>query len=102
MKFPHLPIGSRFRFDGHLYTKTGPVAASDETGKTRMIPRWAVLQPVDGEAPPPPPKPARRLDEAAVLQAFEAYHAGCAQLLQDVPGGAAALAALREQFLASM
>lgn len=30
MKFSMLPIGARFEFEGKVYVKTGPVAASTE------------------------------------------------------------------------
>ncbi len=81
MKFQHLPIGARFEFEGKVYVKTGPLAAASDQGDTRMIPRYATLKPLDGMAPIVTPPPGRKLDEAVVLAAFEAFHAECAALL---------------------
>ena len=42
MKFNLVPIGEQFSFQGVVYTKSGPIAASAELdGKSRMIPRSA-------------------------------------------------------------
>lgn len=55
MKFPQLPIGARFRWQGELYRKTGPMTAYAETGAgQKLIPRSAVVEPLqDGAAEPP-------------------------------------------------
>lgn len=54
MKFPQLNIGQRFEWRGRIYTKSGPVAAVDvETRQAQMIPRSALVNPVDGNQPPP-------------------------------------------------
>lgn len=109
MKFTLLPLGARFRFEGRIYVKTGPLTASDEAGGQRMIPRYAVLQPVDGAPPPAPPRAARKLDEAAVLAAFQAFHDECAALLESAAMGAPEgqaprerLDAARRRFLAAL
>lgn len=100
MKFPQLPVGARFEYEGRVYVKTGPISAASEQGGQRMIPRHAVLRPVDGTPEPAPPKAARTLDEGVVLAAFEDFYATCAGLA----GGAAApeLAAARARFLAAL
>lgn len=100
MKFQHLPIGARFEFEGKVYVKTGPIAAASESGGQRMIPRHAVLRPLDGTPPPPPPKASRKLDEAQVLAAFEAFYGECTSLL-DEPARLA-LAGAKARFLASL
>jgi hypothetical protein len=48
MKFQHLPIGTRFVYETHTYTKISPLLASADGGEQRMIPRYAKLLPVDG------------------------------------------------------
>lgn len=48
MKFQHLPIGTRFVYQGETYTKSSPLVASVDGGGQRMIPRYASLSPVDG------------------------------------------------------
>lgn len=100
MKFHQLPIGARFEYEGRVYVKTGPIAAATEQGGQRMIPRHAVLRPLDGGPPPAPSKPARQLDEARVLAAFEVFYAEC--LRQQDEAGRLALAQARERFLASL
>jgi len=55
MKLNHLPIGARFEYEGQIYTETGPITAAAEKGGQRMIPRHAVLRPVDGHTPPARP-----------------------------------------------
>lgn len=88
MKFPLLPLGARFQFEGKVYVKVGPLtAAAEDGGGQRMIPRHAALQPVGGDAPPPPASPAPALDRKAILAAVEAYHASCAQLLEQAAAG---------------
>ncbi|NTV96682.1 MAG: hypothetical protein HGA75_14935 [Thiobacillus sp.] len=100
MRFHLLPIGARFEYEGKVYTKTGPIAAASEAGGQRMIPRHATLRPLDGSPPPAPAKPARQLDEARVLAAFEAFYAVC--LRGQDEAGRLELAAARERFLAAL
>lgn len=100
MKFQQLPIGARFEYEGQVYVKTGPVAAAAEQGGQRMIPRHALLRPLDGAPAPAATSPARLLDEARVLAAFEAFYAEC--LRQQDEAGRQALAAARERFLAAL
>ncbi len=79
MKFQMLALGARFEFEGKEYVKTGPLTAATEGGQ-RMIPRFAVLKPLD------PPvaqsrKPQRKLDSAMVLAAFETFYGEAVRLL---------------------
>lgn len=101
MKIDQLPLGARFLLKGVLYTKVGPMTASGESGGTLFIPKHATLQPVPGEAPPPPPDDANRpLDRAKVAAAFETYHqtaVGCADV-----SGRAILESARKRFLDSL
>jgi hypothetical protein len=99
MKFQQLPIGARFELDGQVYVKTGPIAAAGESGAPRMIPRHAVLRPLDG-MPPAPPPPSRKLDEHRVLAAFAAFCTDCEALLGEQ--GRPALDAARQRFLAAL
>ena len=54
MKFHLVPIGEQFTFQGEVYTKSGPIAASPEvSGASRMIARSAnvtlcnIIEPVE-------------------------------------------------------
>lgn len=106
MKFQLLPLGARFEYEGKAYVKTGPLTAAGDGGGQRMIPRHAVLKPLDGMPAEPPPRAGRKLDEATVRVALEAFHGECARLLQAVaenPDQAetarAVLDAARQRFL---
>lgn len=50
MRFPQLPIGSRFRLDGKTFTKDGPMTGTTENGERRLIPRSQAIEPVVDEA----------------------------------------------------
>lgn len=55
MKFPQLPLGQRFVFQGDVYAKIGPMSARRERdGQPRLIPRSAVLAPPESLQAPDP------------------------------------------------
>lgn len=82
MKFQHLPLGARFEYEGKVYAKSGPLTATGEQGGQKVIPRFAVLKPLD--APPTKStKAGRKLDEAAVLAAFDIFQGECLRLLHE-------------------
>jgi len=91
MRFPQLRPGQRFRWNGQVFSKSGPVTAVAESdGSTRMIPRSARLEPVaetTAEQPAPAGKP---LDPAEVEAALDA-------LAQRVEGAASGLGLTAEQ-----
>ena len=100
MKINLIPLGTRFEYEGEIYTKTGPMTAASEKGGQRMIPRYAVLRPV-GEIPPAPPAaPGRQVDAAKVRAAFDAYHAVALRLADDF--ARPELEAARQTFLATL
>jgi hypothetical protein len=108
MKFQMLPVGARFEFEGKVYVKTGPLTATTEDGGQRMVPRSAVLKPLDAPVVQTQ-KVGRKLDEAAVTSAFEVFFADCARLLQAAESDLlqaralrAELDAARERFLAGL
>lgn len=82
MKLQHLPLGARFEYEGIVFVKTGPLTASSEKGGQRIIPRYAVLKPLDGVAVDDSRKP-QGLDEAKVFKAFETFHQSCFELLDE-------------------
>lgn len=83
MKFQHLPIGARFEFEGQVYVKTGPIAAASEQGGQRMIPRHAVLRPLDAPVAPSRPVAGRKLDAAKVEAAFAAFCRECLGMIDE-------------------
>lgn len=100
MKFQHLVIGARFEFEGNIYTKTGPMTASADTGGQRMIPRYADLAPLDGAPTPPRRQPPASLDPAKVRQSFESFYTDALRRIDTSQH--MALARGRERFMADL
>jgi hypothetical protein len=105
MKFPALPIGQAFTWQGEVYSKTGPISATHrESGQSRMIPRSATVAPL-GESPVTAPAPLSvQIDQARAVAALEALHRRVLEivspLLTDLatrPQVEAALAAALEE-----
>lgn len=82
MKLQHFPIGTRFEYEGEIFVKTGPLTASSEKSGQRVIPRYALLKPLDGNPPAAGAAPGK-LDEAAVLAAFDEFYGRCCGLLDQ-------------------
>ena len=98
MKLQHLAIGDRFEFHGKIFVKTGPVTASSEEGGQQMIPRYAVLKPIDVPArDDDKPGLRRKVEEKKVLAAFDDFYRTCSELLDT--SALPALAEARERFL---
>jgi len=72
MRLQDLPVGTRFEYQGKVFVKTGPITAASETGGQQMIPRHAVLKPLD-PLPEKPPVSQRMLDETRVRDAFDEF-----------------------------
>lgn len=97
MKLQHLAIGARFEYEGKVFVKTGPITASAENGGQQIIPRYAVLKPLDLPAQDDKPGMPRKLPEKTVLAAFEDFYRTCSELLDT--SALPALAEARQQFL---
>ena len=98
MKLQHLAIGARFEYEGQIFVKTGPLTASSDQGGQRIIPRYAVLQPLD--TPAGYNKVIRgKLTETAVRAAFDTFYRQCQRLVDEK--GQAELDAARKRFLAT-
>jgi hypothetical protein len=53
MKFPQLPVGQRFEYQGETLVKVGPMTACNERGgNSRLIPRSAAVVPITGPTGP--------------------------------------------------
>jgi hypothetical protein len=78
MKIHELPMGARFAWQGRAYVKSGPLFADGEDGR-RMIPRHAVLQPLDPVPVAAPTWPAN-IPAEAVCAGVDALLADCRQL----------------------
>jgi len=54
MRFPQLAIGQRFRYQGKLFSKSGPLTAREEgSGNNRLIRKSAQVELFDDAAAPP-------------------------------------------------
>lgn len=100
MKLQHLAIGARFEYEGQVFVKTGPLTASSEQGGQRIIPRYAVLKPLDLPAPETAASPARKLDPARVRKAFDGFYETALQLVDAE--AVDRLQDARERFFASL
>ena len=98
MKLQHLAIGDRFEYDGKIFVKTGPLTASSDQGGQQVIPRYAVLTPLDQPAPGNRTAGRERVNKAAVLAAFDRFYR-TSERLSD-PGAHAELAKARAEFIA--
>jgi len=97
MKLQQLAIGDRFEYDGRIFVKTGPLTASSDDGGQQMIPRYAVLKPLDLPAREEKPGLRRKLEEKTVLAALDDFYRTCSELLDE--STLPALAAARQRFL---
>ncbi|MGB4065421.1 MAG: hypothetical protein WBK19_16480 [Azonexus sp.] len=93
MKLQDLPMGARFEYEGLVYVKTGPLTASSEAGGQRIIPRHAVLKPLNQ----PANEGKGRLEGAVVRKAFNAFFETCDRLVGEA--GHAELEQARQRFL---
>ena len=98
MKLQHLAIGARFEYEGVVYVKTGPLTAAAETGGQKIIPRYAVLRPLDVPAQVPERQGKRLIERERVMAAFDVFFAVNDALVTE-DGGRAALMAARQRFI---
>lgn len=101
MKFQQLAMGARFEYEGKSYTKIGPLTAINEAGEQRMIPRFAVLTPVEGSVVEAAPTRNCLLEESVVGAAMATYHDECEQLLNAVSADPTRLEAARAELEAA-
>lgn len=99
MKIHQLPVGSRFEYEGDEYVKTGPLTGTGNGGQ-RFIPKYAVLKPLGDVGDVMPEEKSASVSRAAVLDAFEGFHAECRALVAE--DRQAALAEARRRFLQTL
>ena len=72
LKFGQLPTGKRFRYRDESYQKDSPLQARRESdGTTKLIPRSAVITPLDTEGVPITERPMR-IERTHVERALKA------------------------------
>ncbi|MBL8491608.1 MAG: hypothetical protein JNM82_12580 [Rhodocyclaceae bacterium] len=100
MKIHQLPMGARFELEGEQYVKSGPLLATGKAGQ-RLIPRYAVLKPLDGQV-----LPAREagegppLSRTRVMAALDVLCDRCRGLVPEERR--TQLEAARDEFLRAM
>ena len=72
-------MGARFEYQGEVMVKAGPLTASKESGGVVLIPRYAVLKPLDPVVAPSE-KEHRQLAEPRVREVAAALAKGPAPL----------------------
>lgn len=90
-------MGARFKYEGNVYVKTGPMTASSEQGGQRIIPRYATLKPLDIAVTESKAPIKGRLEAVRVRAAFERFYESCEGLVSDA--GRMELAQARQAFL---
>jgi hypothetical protein len=86
MKFPQLPPGARFRWQGELYRKTGPMTAHAEAGGAqKLMPRSAVVEPV-ADSVAAVATGEKRFSAAEVQAALDAYQASLRAYAEGLAG----------------
>lgn len=98
MKIHQLPDGARFLYEGEEYVKSGPMFGTGKQGQ-KLIPKYAVLQPLDAPAGMPEATTAL-VARPTVARAFAAFYAECQRLLP--PEQRTALERARERFLKAL
>lgn len=100
MKLQHLAVGDRFEYEGKIFVKTGPLTASSDTGGQQLIPRYAVLKPLDVPVAETKNALRGRLTEAAVRSAFDRFYRTSERLTD--PAAHAELEKARDEFFAAL
>jgi hypothetical protein len=99
MKIHQLPYGARFLYQGEEFVKSGPMFGTGKHGQ-KIIPRYAVLQPLDEPSTTPasaPQAPGDAVSRAEVLRAFANFCLQCRALIAEDQAGA--FERVRNQFL---
>lgn len=85
MKFNQLQIGQRFRHQGKIFTKTGPIQATPVGGKNQqMMMRSLVVETVDREAPMESASTTVSIDRNVLVEGIEKYHRACLETLDSL------------------
>ena len=85
MKFQQVKIGQQFEYQGDIYVKHSPLVASHaETGKQKLIPRYAAVVVTDTAVSPEDKNPGRSLDSEQVQIAFGKFYDCVLESLQKI------------------
>lgn len=99
MKIHELPVGAEFEYQGQRFVKTGPQVADGPDGR-RLVPRHATLRPLGASASLATARDDYGVPYAALLDAFERFHARCLPCIAS--GAEPAFEEAREDFLRTL
>ena len=75
MKFQQIKIGQKFEYQGDIYVKHSPlVAIHSETGKQKLIPRYAGVVVTDNDLPPKDKTVSREIKSDQIQTAFDRFY----------------------------
>lgn len=100
MKLHDIAIGTRFEYEGKVFVKTGPLTAASDEGGQRIIPRYAVLKPLDLQNAEGPAGSRGKLDKKTVLAAFDHFYQRCSPLVNAA--SQPELESARQRFIAAL
>ncbi|MEJ1355419.1 MAG: hypothetical protein RPV21_06025 [Candidatus Sedimenticola sp. (ex Thyasira tokunagai)] len=84
MKFSQLQVGQRFRLNGLIYSKSGPLQAIPEgSGNHKMIMRSAAVELLEAEDAASKATKTATLDPVALRQAIDRYHQQCLVIVES-------------------
>ena len=85
MKFQQIKIGQVFEYQGNVYIKHSPlIAVHRETGKQKLIPRYAAIVATDSSVAATGKKPALTLKPDQVQIAFDTFYNSVVDSLQRI------------------
>ena len=75
MKFQQLKIGQKFEYQGDIYVKHSPlIAIHSETGKQKLIPRYAAIVVTDTNLPAEDKTVSRKISSDQIQTAFDKFY----------------------------
>ncbi|MES9858129.1 MAG: hypothetical protein ABW166_16235 [Sedimenticola sp.] len=78
MKFGQLQMGQKFRLNGEIYSKSGPLQAIPEgSGNHKMIMRSAAIELLEPHSDASKTTKTASLDPAVLREAVDRYHQQC-------------------------
>lgn len=75
MKFQQLKVGQKFEYQGDSYVKHSPlVAIHTESGKQKLIPRYAAIVVIDADLPAEDKTVSRKISSDQIQTAFDMFY----------------------------
>ena len=83
MKFNQIADGQQFEYQGVVYTRSGPIMATDSDGRSKMIPRSANVRPISTAAEVKTAAPQKKIPVDKAISAFEDFNTHLDHCLQN-------------------